>query len=167
MVQVCTDSAVPTTYTKVNSLIRTFRVLVNESAWISTNVISLSICQFVLCEPIFPFGPYLSHKAIVTCIKICFVQVDIKMGVTWSLFHVWRTWRTSRTGRARWRTWRPPRRWWSCSKPVTPNLPWTGHPVIIYRTTVIPMHNDHPRDPKIVVIDDRWSLFKGHLNSKV
>jgi len=23
--------------------------------------------------------------------------------------------------------------------------------------------NDHPQDPKIVAIVDRWSLFKGHL----
>jgi hypothetical protein len=29
--------------------------------------------------------------------------------------------------------------------------------------TIKPVYNDHPRDPKIVVVVDRWSLFRGHL----
>jgi hypothetical protein len=29
--------------------------------------------------------------------------------------------------------------------------------------TVKPVYNDHPRDPKIVAVVDRWSLFGGHL----
>ncbi len=33
--------------------------------------------------------------------------------------------------------------------------------VFIY--TVKPVYNDHPRDPKIVAVVDRWSLFRGHL----
>jgi hypothetical protein len=32
--------------------------------------------------------------------------------------------------------------------------------------TVKPVYKDHPRDPKIVTVVDRWSLFKGHLCSK-
>jgi hypothetical protein len=28
---------------------------------------------------------------------------------------------------------------------------------------VIPVYNDHPHDPKIVAVVDRWSLFGGHL----
>ncbi len=32
-----------------------------------------------------------------------------------------------------------------------------------YIYTVKPVHNDHPRDPKIVVVVDRMSLFRGHL----
>jgi len=32
--------------------------------------------------------------------------------------------------------------------------------------TVKPVYNDHPRDPKIVAVVDRWSLFRGHLCSK-
>ena len=26
---------------------------------------------------------------------------------------------------------------------------------------VKPVHNDHPRDPKFVAVDDMWSLFRG------
>ncbi len=29
--------------------------------------------------------------------------------------------------------------------------------------TVKPVYNDHPWDPKIVAVVDRWSLFSGHL----
>jgi hypothetical protein len=29
--------------------------------------------------------------------------------------------------------------------------------------TVKPVYNDHPRDPKIVAVVDRWSLLGGHL----
>jgi hypothetical protein len=29
--------------------------------------------------------------------------------------------------------------------------------------TVKPVYNDHPRDPKIVAVVGRWSLFGGHL----
>ena len=32
--------------------------------------------------------------------------------------------------------------------------------------TVKPVYNDHPRDPKIVSVVDRWSLFRGHLCNK-
>jgi hypothetical protein len=32
--------------------------------------------------------------------------------------------------------------------------------------TVKPVYNENPRDPKIVTVVDRWSLFKGHLFSK-
>ena len=32
--------------------------------------------------------------------------------------------------------------------------------------TVNPVYNEHPRDPKIVAVVDRWSLFRGHLCSK-
>ena len=28
-------------------------------------------------------------------------------------------------------------------------------------STFILAYNDHPRDPKIVAVDDRWSLFRG------
>ena len=31
------------------------------------------------------------------------------------------------------------------------------------RNTVNPGYNDHPWDPKIVVVVDRWSLLRGHL----
>ena len=27
--------------------------------------------------------------------------------------------------------------------------------------TVKPVYNDHPRDPKVVTVVDRWSLFRG------
>ncbi len=30
---------------------------------------------------------------------------------------------------------------------------------------VKPVYNDHPGDPKIEDVVDRWSLFKGHLCS--
>jgi len=30
-------------------------------------------------------------------------------------------------------------------------------------STVKPVYNDHPWDPKIVAVVDRWSLFRGHL----
>ena len=33
-------------------------------------------------------------------------------------------------------------------------------------STVKPVYNDHPWDPKIVAVVDRWSLFKGRLYSK-
>ena len=32
--------------------------------------------------------------------------------------------------------------------------------------TVKPVYNDHPWDPKIVAVVDRWSLFRGHLSNK-
>jgi hypothetical protein len=32
--------------------------------------------------------------------------------------------------------------------------------------TVKPVYNDHPRDPKIVAVVDRWSLFRGQLLNK-
>ncbi len=34
--------------------------------------------------------------------------------------------------------------------------------------TVKPVHNDHPEDPNIVAVVDRWSLFRGlvHICSK-
>ena len=31
------------------------------------------------------------------------------------------------------------------------------------RNTVKPVYNDHPWDPNIVAVVDRWSLFRGHL----
>ncbi len=31
------------------------------------------------------------------------------------------------------------------------------------RSTVKPVYNDHPQDPKKVVVVDRWSLLRGHL----
>jgi hypothetical protein len=34
------------------------------------------------------------------------------------------------------------------------------------RNAVKRVYNDHPRDPKIVVVADRWSLFRGHLCNK-
>ncbi len=34
-------------------------------------------------------------------------------------------------------------------------------------STVKPVYNDHPRDPKIVAVVDRWSLFVGHLCYKM
>ena len=34
------------------------------------------------------------------------------------------------------------------------------------RYTVKPVYNDHPRDPEIVVIVERWSLFRGQLCDK-
>ncbi len=33
-------------------------------------------------------------------------------------------------------------------------------------STVKPVYNDHTRDPKIVAIVDRWSLFRGHFVTK-
>ncbi len=30
-------------------------------------------------------------------------------------------------------------------------------------STVKLVHNDHPRNPKVVAVIDRWSLFRGHL----
>ena len=33
--------------------------------------------------------------------------------------------------------------------------------------TVKPVYNDHPRDPKIVAVVDRWSLFRAHLCNKI
>ena len=32
--------------------------------------------------------------------------------------------------------------------------------------TVKPVNNDHPRDPEIVAVVDRWSVFRGHLCNK-
>jgi hypothetical protein len=32
--------------------------------------------------------------------------------------------------------------------------------------TVKPVYNDHPWDPEIVVVVDKWSLFRGHLCNK-
>jgi len=32
-----------------------------------------------------------------------------------------------------------------------------------FQNTVKLVYNDHPRDPKIVAVMDRWSLFGGHL----
>jgi hypothetical protein len=32
--------------------------------------------------------------------------------------------------------------------------------------TVKPVYNDHLWDPKIVTVDDRWSLFVGNLSNK-
>ena len=29
------------------------------------------------------------------------------------------------------------------------------------KTTVKPVYNDHPRNPKFVAVVDRWSLFRG------
>ena len=42
-----------------------------------------------------------------------------------------------------------------------------SHP--IYGTTfriVKPVYNDHPWDPKVVAVVDRWLLFRGHLSDK-
>ncbi len=33
-------------------------------------------------------------------------------------------------------------------------------------TTVKPLYNDHPWDPKIVAVVEKWSFFKGHLRNK-
>jgi hypothetical protein len=32
--------------------------------------------------------------------------------------------------------------------------------------TFKPMYNDHPRDPKIVAVVEKWSLFRCHLCNK-
>ncbi len=32
--------------------------------------------------------------------------------------------------------------------------------------TIRLVYNDHPWDPKIVAVFDRWSLFRGHLCNK-
>ncbi len=32
---------------------------------------------------------------------------------------------------------------------------------LIFDTTVKPVYNDHPRDPKFMAVGDRWSLFRG------
>jgi hypothetical protein len=32
--------------------------------------------------------------------------------------------------------------------------------------TVKPVYNDHPWDPNIVAVVDRWSLYRGHLCNK-
>ena len=32
-----------------------------------------------------------------------------------------------------------------------------------YEGTVKLVYNDHPWDPKIMAVVDKWSLFKGHL----
>jgi hypothetical protein len=37
---------------------------------------------------------------------------------------------------------------------------------IFFATTVKLVYNDHPWDPKIVAVVDRWSLFRGHLCNK-
>jgi hypothetical protein len=34
------------------------------------------------------------------------------------------------------------------------------------QSTVKPVSNDHPWDPKIVAVVDRWLLFRGHLCDK-
>jgi hypothetical protein len=34
---------------------------------------------------------------------------------------------------------------------------------IFTSNTVKPVYNDHPRDPKFVVVVDRWSLFRGRF----
>ena len=34
---------------------------------------------------------------------------------------------------------------------------------ILFKITVKPVHNDHPRDPKTVAVVGRWSLFGSHL----
>ncbi len=31
----------------------------------------------------------------------------------------------------------------------------------VFKSTVELVYNDHPRDPKIVTVVDRWSLFRG------
>jgi hypothetical protein len=36
----------------------------------------------------------------------------------------------------------------------------------MYLDAVKPVYNDHPRDPKIVAVVDRWSFFRGHLCNK-
>ena len=36
----------------------------------------------------------------------------------------------------------------------------------MFQNTVKLVYNDHPRDPKIVAVVDRWSLFRGHLCNK-
>jgi hypothetical protein len=33
------------------------------------------------------------------------------------------------------------------------------------KSTVKPVYNDHPRDPKFVVVVDRWLLFRGRFMS--
>ncbi len=33
-------------------------------------------------------------------------------------------------------------------------------------STIKPVYNDHPLDPKIMAVVDRWSLFRGHLCNK-
>ncbi len=35
-----------------------------------------------------------------------------------------------------------------------------------FLNTVKLVYNDHPWDPKIVAVVDRWSLFRGHLCNK-
>jgi hypothetical protein len=35
--------------------------------------------------------------------------------------------------------------------------------LILFGNTIKPEYNDHPRDPKIVVFVDRWSLFRGSI----
>jgi hypothetical protein len=38
--------------------------------------------------------------------------------------------------------------------------------LVTKHSAVKPAHNDHPWDPKIVAVIDRWSLLRGHLCSK-
>jgi hypothetical protein len=38
--------------------------------------------------------------------------------------------------------------------------------IVLNLSTFKPLYNDHPWDPKIVVVVDRWSLLKGHLCNK-
>ncbi len=35
--------------------------------------------------------------------------------------------------------------------------------IVLKAYTVKPVYNEHPRDPKIVVVVARWSLLRGHL----
>ncbi len=36
-----------------------------------------------------------------------------------------------------------------------------------FEDTFKPVYNDHPWDPKIVAVVDKWSLFRGYLSKKV
>jgi hypothetical protein len=36
----------------------------------------------------------------------------------------------------------------------------------LHQGTVKPVYNDHPWDPEIVAVVDRWSLFRGNLCEK-
>ena len=37
----------------------------------------------------------------------------------------------------------------------------------LFRSTVKPVYNNHPWDPKIVVVVDEWPLFKSSLYYKI
>ena len=41
-----------------------------------------------------------------------------------------------------------------------------NHEVYSIERTVKPLYNDHPWDPRVVAVVDRWSLFRCHLSNR-